>query len=220
MLARLRNLVSHRHQYGIPKAEIARHVGDAPVVVDAGAFNGVDSLEMAKLWPTGIIHAFEPVPSAFAQLEALTGSRSNVRRYQCALGAEVGSTSMFVSAGPYETMASSLLPPKEHLVDVPDVTFGERVVVEVTTLDAWAQAQGISRVDVLWLDMQGYELAVMKASPRIMAGVRAIALEVLLNEGYEGAPLRPEVEGWLHDAGFRTVLAQDDGLQGELLLVR
>ena len=70
---------------------------------------------------------------------------------------------MFVSGGAGDA-SSSLLAPKAHLHEWPDISFDSTVEVPVTTLAAWGERENIARVDGMWLDMQGYELAALKAA--------------------------------------------------------
>jgi hypothetical protein len=51
--------------------------------------------------------------------------------------------------------------------------------------------------------MQGHEFAALRAAPRLVHTVSVIVMEVFLKELYEGAPLWPEVRGWLEARGFR-----------------
>ena len=186
----------------IPKLYIRLLLPEDPVIVDAGAHVGGDTQEMSRLWPRAAIHAFEPVPDLFRQLTANTAGLGNVRRYALALGTETGTAEMFVSGGGSDA-SSSLLPPKEHLQINPHVSFGGSITVPTTTLDDWAREKGIPRIDFLWLDMQGAELAVLQAAPRTLAGVRAIHLEVSLVEFYAANPLYAQVRAWLEGQGFR-----------------
>ena len=186
----------------IPKLYIRLMLPDAPVIVDAGAHVGGDTQEMSRLWPRATIHAFEPVPDLFRQLTANTAGLGNVHRHPLALGAETGAAQMFVSGGGSDA-SSSLLMPKEVLQINPHVLFGGRITVPTTTLDAWAQENDVGRIDFLWLDMQGAELRMLEAAPRILAGVQAIHLEVSLMEFYEASPLYAQVRMWLEDRGFR-----------------
>lgn len=191
----------------------------APVIVEAGAHVGADTVAMSRLWPGGTVHAFEPVPRVFGQLRANVGDRANVRCYPVALAPETGEAALHVSHG--GDASSSLLAPKEHLSLNPHVTFPETVTVKTWTLDDWATREGCARVDFLWLDMQGAELAVLKASPRLVATARAVHLEVASVELYRGNPLFAEVRRWMEDQGFRLEAAEvDPRSSGNALFVR
>jgi hypothetical protein len=78
----------------IAKRRIAKYLPVDPVIVEAGAHIGRDTVEMAHHWPRGVIHAFEPVPSVYRQLQQHTRKLANVKLYPQALGAEVGQQEM------------------------------------------------------------------------------------------------------------------------------
>lgn len=198
------HLPKHSEAIGsIPKKYIKQYLPKAPVIVEAGAHIGFDTIEMSKVWPKGTIHAFEPVPDLFNQLASNTERLSNVRVYPLALSNQAGTAKIYVSSGASDG-SSSLLPPKDHLLYHREVLFQEEVEIKVTTLDLWAEENGISQVDFLWLDMQGHELAALKACPRTLRTVQAIYLEVSFKELYAGSPLYPEVRQWLEGEGFRV----------------
>ncbi len=221
IFSRLKHLAVRRSSVGeIPKAYFVPFLPDNPVIVEAGAHAGLDTLELARLWKKGIVHAFEPVPDLYRRLRTRTRWQRNVMTYPLALGAHDGFARFFVSSGASDA-SSSLLEPKEHLVDHPGVSFSRQIEVRVTTLDSWAATHGIERVDFLWLDMQGFELSVLQAAPLILSKVCAIYTEVFLKESYFKVPLYEEVRTWLAEQGFRVereVLPWIDA--GNVLFVR
>lgn len=202
----------------IPKHAALPFMPEAPVIVEAGAHVGTDTVELAELWPEGTIHAFEPIPAVYEQLVARVGRLSNVRVYNVALGASTGTSTMWVSEG--GDQSSSLSAPKTHLTAYPDIRFERQTTVQVTTLDTWAAKERIDRVDFLWLDMQGHELVALKHGPRMLPLVKAMIIEVFAEELYEGAPLWPEVRDWLVEQGFRVVRMRIDGPFGNALVAR
>ena len=125
-----------------------------PVIIEAGAYNGGDTYELARRWPRGHIHAFEPVPELFEAVKQQTSSVKNVSYYPIALGEKNGTAEFFVSSGA-SNGSSSLLRPSGHLDEHPDVHFDRTLTVTVKTMDTWAAENDVSRVDFLWLDMQG-----------------------------------------------------------------
>lgn len=189
------------------------------MIIEAGAHDGTNSRELASI-PGSTIYCFEPLPGAFQRLVEATEGALNVKRYPIALGQFDGEIEMFVSSGKNDA-SSSILKPKEIRVVNPDIHFHEKIPVKVSTIDSWAQEHGVAKVDFLWLDMQGYELAAMQAAPRILETVSVIYTEVNLLEVYEGVPLYNDVWKWLTTAGFqvdRIDFVWPD--QGEVLFVR
>jgi FkbM family methyltransferase len=190
-----------------------------PVILEAGAHDGTNTADLASI-PGSRVLAFEPVPDAFRRLEERTRAFPNVFRHPIALGRFDGDVEMFVSSGKNDA-SSSLLEPKDIRIMNPDIEFREKIAVKVATIDSWAETNGVGKIDFLWLDMQGYELAAMQSAPRIMETVSVIYTEVNLLEVYEGVPLYNDVWKWLTSQGFhvdRIDFVWPD--QGEVLFVR
>lgn len=193
-------------QEPITKEFIRQFLPDNPIIIEAGAHIGRDTLKMSTFWPDAHIYAFEPVPELFAQLKERTGMQPDVHTFNLALSDTQGTATLHVSSGA-STAASSLLEPYEYVKERPNVLF-HPITVPTTTLDAWAAGAGLNHIDFLWLDMQGYELKVLKASPTILATVRAILIEASLTERFKENPLYGEIRTWLEDQGF-TAIKQD-----------
>ncbi len=187
----------------VSKKYIGKFLPECPIIVEAGAHIGIDTLEMADTWPRGSIHAFEPVPDLYNQLKFNTEKRKNVFCYPFALSHIAGFSKMYISSGS-SNGSSSLLPPKEHLTRYPNVAFIDTIEVETITLDAWAENQGFPHPDLLWMDVQGHELSLLKGAENSLESIQAIYGEVNLVEAYEGGALYPELRTWLEDFGFRV----------------
>ncbi|MBU2102348.1 MAG: FkbM family methyltransferase, partial [Candidatus Omnitrophica bacterium] len=154
----------------ISKHVIKQYLPENPIVVEAGAHIGTDTVEMSRLWPKGTVYAFEPVPGLFQRLWENTYQLENVCRYSFALGNKTRTAKMYISSGTSDG-SSSLLAPKEHLTFYPGVTFQSHIEVKVMSLDEWAEKQNLNRVDFLWLDVQGYELVVLKGMVHLLKTV-------------------------------------------------
>jgi 2-O-methyltransferase len=199
---------------------IASVIPSAPVIIEAGAHDGFDTILMSRRFPGSTIHAFEPVPQIYARLVDRTRHLSNVRQYPMAIGEVSGRNTMFVSGGQQDT-SSSLLRPKVMEFTHPGITFEKQIEVNTVSFDDWAQTCGVERVDFFWLDLQGLELAALKGATRLLGTTTAVCTEVNLLEMYAGVPLYNEVWQWMVDAGFVVhtidVFYAD---QGDVLFVR
>jgi len=204
----------------IPLEFIGQFLPDNPIILEAGAHIGTDTLKMATYWPHSIIHAFEPVPAVLKELEGRIASFTNVYCYPLALSNTSGETTLFVSNGE-SNGSSSLLPPKEHLIIHPSVSFDEKILVKTITIDDWARISNIQKVDFLWLDLQGVELKVLKSGTELLKSVKVIYTEVSLVENYEGGELYSDLREWLEFKGFRVVREELPWVDmGNVLFVR
>jgi len=208
----------------IPYEAIKKYLPDSPVILEAGAHNGFNSVEMASNWPSATIHAFEPVPAAFDELA--TRAKAFPHRILCnpaGLGPKSGEMVLNLSgdgsAG--SCQSSSLLPPtSQNAQEYSFLSFEKTISVAVTTIDDWASANQINQLDFLWLDMQGYELECLKGAKKMLPLVKAIHIEVSHIQLYKDAPLYPEVKSWLAQHGFKPVYEAVFRVGGNVLFAK
>jgi FkbM family methyltransferase len=202
----------------------ARCLPANPVIVEAGAYDGSNTQEFCRLWPDCTVYAFEPVPSAYERLLTVAAELPDqIHPQQIALGCRTETSEMYVSLiGPCGgEQSSSLLAPSTTRQEFPFVDFQKETIrVQVTRLDVWAAEKKVTRVDFLWLDLQGVELAALEGCGDLLATVSAIHCEVQNVPLYEGAPLYPEVSRWLKKHGFRIAREAVFRRGGNVLFVR
>lgn len=190
---------------------IARFIPQAPLIVEAGAFDGKDTQRNAAFWPRSTIHAFEPVPEIYALLQKNTQKLANVHTYTIALSSKRGSAEFHISEKPSRPgkpfQAGSLHEPQERL-QWSDARYTHTIQVPTITLEHWATQQHITQIDMLWLDAQGHELEILKGAGDLLKTVSVIYTEVHFIAAYQGQPLYEELKLWLEENGF-TQVAQD-----------
>jgi len=206
---------------GLHKSTLVNMLPPRPIIIEAGAHDGEDTVELSKYWSDGEVHAFEPIPALYRRLVSRTRKRQNVYCYPIALSGSNSWQEMHVSAGEHDSASSLLAPSGEFAKAHSETGFPTSVTVPTTTLDTWAANSGIDHVDFMWLDMQGGELAALSSSPRILSTATAIYTEVWLRKIYEGCPLYPELRAFMESNGLRVsqeFLPWPDG--GNVLFVR
>ncbi|MEL6926550.1 MAG: FkbM family methyltransferase [Bacteroidota bacterium] len=208
MLSKLKKILGVGQSKGtISKKKIARHLPDNPIIIEAGASTGEDTYEMAQLFPRGTIYAFEPLPNIYDIMSKRVANCPNVKTFQSALSDQTGTATINVSSG-NRNSSSSLMTPKEHLNSHPDITFDQSIEVPTISLDDFIAEQQLPQIDFLWLDMQGYEYAVLSASEKIFDSLQLLYTEVSLVETYEGVPLYKEYRQWLESKGMEVLIEE------------
>lgn len=220
LISKLVTLFHKENCSPISKSKIASYLPSNPVVLEAGAHTGADTVEMAKLWKTSTIHAFEPIPNLFHQLQANTKPYPRVKCHNLALGDINGVISMYVSEGESDG-SSSILKPKDHIKLHPRVTFDKRIRVKSQTINHFCHKNNINKIDFMWLDMQGYELQTLKQSTNILDSVSVIYTEVNFVETYENVSNAVDLLIFLSHFGFSVALEDLRWKsQGNYLLVK
>lgn len=101
--------------------------------------------------------------------------------------------------------ASSLLKITQHTSEGwPQVDFSEvgQEVVPVLTLDDYMAERSISRVKLLKIDVQGFELKVLKGCGNRIHDIEYIIAEVQFKPLYEGSPAWHELVAYVKPFGF------------------
>jgi FkbM family methyltransferase len=142
-------------------------------------------------------HWFEPGAEAFGLLKENLGNAHGAELYNFALGAESGGLPLWTETA-NDGQSSSLAKPARHAEIFPHIDFFEGDVVQVRTLDSFS----ITDSNVMVLDVQGYELDVLKGSIETLKSVDHIFCEVNYIEMYEGCPDLISISEFLDPLGF------------------
>jgi FkbM family methyltransferase len=190
---------------------VQTYLSSNPLIVEAGAFLGHDTIKMATRWPQGVVHTFEPIPPVFQELVTRTTQFPNIRCHERALSTVTGVLPLHVSYKPtrtnWPTQASSLHAPFKRNEWSP-IQFPHTIQVPTVTLPDWMHQHQISKIDLLWLDLQGHELAVLQGAVDVLPQVQVIHTEVYFDQAYHNQPTHTEVVNWLESQNFVAV-AQD-----------
>lgn len=206
-----------------PWDEIRAVLREDDCVLEAGAANGADTLRLAAIAAKGLVIAVEPLSAPYEQLAAATRSLANVRPIQVAVSTSNGVAEMLVSQVADESVgpeSSTLLKPREHATFYPEVAFPTIERVWTETLDDLLGSRELPPPQFAWLDLQGMELAVLKASPRVRSSLRAVYMEVSRVELFSGAPKARDVFKVMRNWGFEVRVNRVGAVSGNALFVR
>jgi FkbM family methyltransferase len=169
-------------------------------VIDVGANRGQFTLACRAELPGIPIVAFEPIPAEAATFRRVHGQAAQVRLVESALGETAGQATLHMSQS---ADSSSLLPIGRRQTELFQNTAEVgTITVAVNRLDDLADYWQGRRHQLLKLDVQGFELNVLRGATATLqscAYVYAECSEVAL---YDGQALRAEVEAFLKAHGF------------------
>lgn len=133
--------------------------------VDVGANIGYFSLLASGNFPRGRIISLEPVSKSFEALKAniALNKINNIEAFNIAAG-KTEETSTIYLAGDDNTGMSSLHQPENYS--------GQTEMVKVTRLDQLAVDLKLEQIDVIKIDVEGYELAVLEGMKEVMEKFR------------------------------------------------
>jgi FkbM family methyltransferase len=193
-------------------AVLASRLNPSSVFFDVGSNVGVMSLSAAHRWcPQGRVVGFEASPKIFECLDH--NARTNPHPSLSVLNRAVTGQS------------------GQHLTfyDAPDEKFGmgsltnrfgsSGVQVSTITLDDAASELGIERVDVIKVDVEGFELGVFQGAQRLLQQNPAPFIVFEFNDWAEdnGTTKPGDAQRFLRDLGY-TTLPLDRWQRGDLKL--
>lgn len=186
--------------------EVLSRLGRAvETIVDVGAFQGETVARYRSLFPNATIHAVEPFPDSLRALQRRFGDDPKIRLHGVALADTPGRRTFHVNG---LAATNSLLPrPEAGWRYYPEAARPQGVIeVEVTTLDAMLEREGIAKIDALKLDIQGGELLALAGAKNALADnqMALIQSECMFIPHYADGPLLHEL--WLLLAGQRFTL--------------
>ena len=169
------------------------------VIFDVGASDGVWSFYMKQVLPEAEFHLFEPLIDYSCEYREFISESLRIypsfHLYKYALGEQNGSVTMSV----FENILASTS------LKIADV--GQKIVpveVSMLTLDNAIQIFNLPIPQVIKIDTQGNELAILKGAIQTLPKVEVLFLECWLYRGYgKETPLLTEIADWLIQFDFR-----------------
>jgi FkbM family methyltransferase len=172
---------------------------DASTIVDVGAHTGLLADALDFLFSPRRLWVVEPNPAHGRELEERFRGRPQFSVTKTCLGERRGEVTFNV----YEfDAASSLYACRAgHMASLGLSEESKSISVPMTTLRELLPPD-LATLDLLKLDCQGAELAVLKGAGERIRAVRWIYCEVSIDAIYEGAPLFGGVHAFLRGSGF------------------
>ena len=162
------------------------------IIVDAGAYEGRWTEEVKSVYPSCPVVMIEANPEKVTQLTAVQRRLGpSVAFERALLGASARNNVTFYSM---ET-GSSVMP---EVTSVPRTP----VTLDMQTLDQIMAKRAVCGPALVKLDVQGYELEVLRGATQTLQFTDAIVLELSLLEYNRGAPLMAEVLAEVNALGF------------------
>lgn len=174
-------------------------------LIHVGAHYGQEYEIYQKLGIANLIF-FEPLGQNFEILKTHVGEKAKL--FQLALGNENKKVKMYIESA-NNGMSSSILKPQKHLEQYPQIVFDQEEIVEMVRLDDFLSEK--ENYNFLTIDVQGYELEVLKGSCETLTNISGILTEVNRDELYSNCARVEQLDDFLKNFDFYRVETNWEG---------
>ena len=191
-------------------------------LLDVGANAGQFARQFRNyLGYAGRILSFEPLKSAFAQLEARARGDAGWQVFNFGIGDANERREINVAANSQSSSLLDMLP--AHVQAAPEAGYVGREAIEIRTLDSlFAGLCQAARNVYLKIDTQGYESRVLKGAERSLERIDTVQMEMSLVPLYQGELLMNDMCALMSRKGYTLVALENgfsDPASGQLLQV-
>ena len=194
----------------ISKMEI---VNEKPVIFDVGANRGQSIRFFRGLFAKCTIYGFEPSSKVFSILSEKFNGVSSVKLFELALGSVSGKGVFFehlldeTSTMSLPDLDSKWQKTKNRLLLTGSERSFTETIVNVTTIDEFCATHEVSRIDLLKIDVEGFEHEVLKGGIKTLTQGKVRIIQIERHADDLRLDRTPEIQGLLTLLGFHTVIS-------------
>jgi FkbM family methyltransferase len=169
-------------------------------IIDVGGSTGFTALKFSEAFPMMNVFVFEPLKESFQKLIGNIGGHPNIIAINKAVGNFSGISKIKVLN---QISSSSLLEINNEYSSETAVSEFHKIGVEeilIDTLDNLIPKD--DGVLILKIDVQGYEMEVLKGAEKTLSKTQIILIEVSNHEGYINSSKYYEIDAYLRSKEF------------------
>jgi FkbM family methyltransferase len=185
---------------------------DIKIIFELGSRDLEDALKLEKYYENSIVYAFECNPDCLIECKKNIALSKNVFLIEKAVSINDGVVTFYpFDLKKYNNMGSSSMLKinfSNRNINDPDYKRENpqfEINVEGIRLDTFIKQNNIHKIDLLCIDLQGYELNALKSLGEHINNVKYIITECSIESTYEGGATFKELNEYLSDFNFKYV---------------
>ena len=163
---------------------------EEPVIFDVGANDGESIERFKKIFSKSKIYSFEPDDNAFQRLKKNYYNKKNIEIFDFGISNRMESTILFLRHDKISSLmqldANSKLYKSRKIAKKSGDDFEKLKNIKLVKLDSFVKDKSISRINILKIDVQGYEPEVIEGAKDLIENnkIDIIEMEIILGFGY------------------------------------
>lgn len=187
------------------KREYYELVKNGTIVFDIGTNIGMSLLNFAKRNKDGMNYGFEPIPETYnrAKFNVEQNFNKHIKLNNLALSDRKEKLAFTV---PVTGAKKNIVHSGGAFLSKSQVPNENTVFVEATTLDAYCEENNITKIDFMKIDVEGFEMFMLKGSKKTLQDLKPIVYVELNDEALKRQGNKPEdIIAFLQSIGYKVV---------------
>ncbi len=180
--------------------DLIRGINPPNTIIDIGSNKGQFMMLIEKMFPNKIIYSFEPIEEMLQKQKKFFYYKKNVFFNNFALGNEISKKDFFITN---RKDSSSFLKIVENKNKSKNYEIKEKRQIQINTLDNYFLDKNIILPILIKIDVQGFELEVLKGSKELLKKTDYLLLEVSDSEMYRSQASEVAVIEFLKRLNFQ-----------------
>ena len=183
---------------------LIKKIKNINTLIDVGSNKGQFVLLCIKFFPNLLIYSFEPIKEALIKQKNLLSFKNNIYFYNTGIGNKKKKINFFITnrvdSSSFLTINKSKNYNKNYYVK-------EKRKIKIQKLDQILNNKKLIKPVLIKIDVQGFELEVLKGSKKTLPNIDYLLLEVSKNQMYNKQALEIEIINFLKKEKFRIMVS-------------
>ena len=179
--------------------KLVKDIKAPETIIDIGSNKGQFILLMEQIFPNKIVYSFEPIIEMINKQKKFFKYKKNITFHNLALGSSICSKEFLITS---RMDSSSFLKVVSNTNKSKNYSVIEKRDIKVSTLDEIFLNEKFSHPILIKMDVQGYELEVLKGANDLLKKTDYLLLEVSENEMYQNQPTEKIIVEYLKNFNF------------------
>ena len=175
---------------------------DVKIIIDVGSNKGQFILLVENFFNCQKIYSIEPIKEVLEIQKKFFKNKKNIFYYNCGLGEKKSINNFFITR---RIDSSSFLQTNKAILLNNDYKIKDQRKIKINTLDELMKNKNFNSPTLLKIDVQGYELKVLKGAIKTLKKIKYIIIETSKTEIYANQALHKNVINFLEKNNFKII---------------
>ena len=179
-----------------------KKVKNINTLIDIGSNKGQFIILCQKFFPNLTVYSFEPIKEILERQKKFLNFKKNIYFFNFEIGNKNKTLKFFITQ---RKDSSSFLTVNKHKNYNKNYSIYERRNIRIKKLDEILKNKKLANPILIKIDVQGYELEVLKGSKKILSRIDYLLLEVSKSRMYSNQPVEKEIVNFLTKKKYKIL---------------